>query len=60
MKYDYRVTQDGHTYEPGTDVPDMGSVKCIKAEGNRRDSVFLRADSSRHTMICPAEVAHWR
>lgn len=33
MKYDYRVTQDGHTYEPGTDVPDMGSVKCIKAEG---------------------------
>lgn len=47
MKYDYRVTQDGHTYEPGTDVPDMGSVKCIKAEGNRRDYVFLSADSDK-------------
>lgn len=33
MKYDYKVTQDGHTYEPGTNVPDMGSVICIKSEG---------------------------
>lgn len=47
MKYDYKVTQDGHTYEPGTNVPDMGSVICIKSEGNKRDYVFLAEDTDK-------------
>ena len=27
MTYDYTVKQDGQTYPPGTDVPDMGSIR---------------------------------
>lgn len=36
MKYNYTVKQDGQTYPPGTDVPDMGSIVCTEASGNVR------------------------
>lgn len=36
MTYDYTVKQDGQTYPPGTDVPDMGSIVCTEASGNVR------------------------
>lgn len=47
MVYNNSIILDGHVYPAGTDVPDMGSVKCIKADGNRRDYVFLSADSDK-------------
>lgn len=30
MKYDYTVIQDGQTYLAGEDVPEMGSLICVK------------------------------
>lgn len=38
------VWQDGHIYGPGVEVPDMGSVHNIRANGGRRDYVGLSAD----------------
>ena len=37
MKYDYTVIQDGQTYLAGEDVPEMGSLICVKKYGNIRD-----------------------
>lgn len=44
MTYDYEVIQDGQIYKAGEDVPDMGSVKCVKEEGNKKSYVLLSAD----------------
>lgn len=44
MKYNHTVKQDGQVYEAGQEVPDMGSVKCVRADGNTRDYEFLAAD----------------
>lgn len=37
MTYEYTVKQDGLIYEPGQDVPDMGSLVCVSAYGNIRN-----------------------
>ena len=44
MKFDYVVKQDGQTYQPGQEVPDMGSISCINAKGNIRKYVGLSKD----------------
>lgn len=44
MKYEYAVMQDGYTYEPGVEVPDLGSVRCIQKNGNKRKYAFLSKD----------------
>lgn len=36
MIYDYVVKQDGQTYEPGENVPEMGSLVCTSFVGNVR------------------------
>lgn len=37
MTYDHKVTQDGHTYEAGQEVPDMGTLVATTTEGNIRN-----------------------
>lgn len=37
MTYDYRVVQDGHTYEAGQEVPDMGTLSATSVQGNIRN-----------------------
>lgn len=29
----YTVVQDGQVYEPGNDVPDMGSITALESKG---------------------------
>lgn len=33
----YTVVQDGQVYEPGDDVPDMGSITALESKGNYRE-----------------------
>lgn len=40
MKYEYAVMQDGYTYEPGVEVPDLGSVKCIQKMETKENMRF--------------------
>ncbi len=44
MKYDNIVKQDGQTYNPGEEVPDLGSIVCTTSEGNLRDYELLSKD----------------
>ena len=44
MKYDYTVIQDGQTYLAGEDVPEMGSLICVKKYGNIRNYEGLSKD----------------
>lgn len=44
MVYDYKVVQDGRTYQPGEDVPDLGSITCTSTDGNIRNYEGLLAD----------------
>ena len=44
MIFDYTVKQDGQTYEPGQNVPDMGSVVCTSYSGKVRDYELLSKD----------------
>lgn len=44
MTFNHTVVQDGQTYRPGEEVPDMGSIACIKYHGNQREYVGLSKD----------------
>lgn len=33
----YTVVQDGQVYEPGDDVPDMGSITALQSKGNEKN-----------------------
>lgn len=44
MKYDYKVIVDGISYEPGEQVPDLGSISCISAKGMLRNYTLLSKD----------------
>lgn len=44
MKYTYTIMQDGQKYEPGSEVPDMGSIRCVEANGNIRQYEGLSKD----------------
>ena len=47
MTYDYTVKQDGQIYEPGQDVPDMGTLVCTSAAGNVRAYEGLAKDAQK-------------
>lgn len=40
----YTVVQDGQVYEPGDDVPDMGSITALESKGNYREYNALSKD----------------
>lgn len=44
MTYDYIVKKDGQFYEPGQDVPDMGTLVCTSVQGNIRSYEGLVKD----------------
>lgn len=44
MKATVTTIYDGQTYNPGEEIPDLGSIRCIKAQGNKRDYVFMSKD----------------
>lgn len=44
MKYDYKVVVDGVSYEPGVEVPDLGSITCISAKDMLRNYTLLSKD----------------
>lgn len=46
----YTVVQDGQVYEPGDDVPDMGSITALESKGNYREYNALFKDIA--TNIC--------
>lgn len=47
MVADSIVIIDGHTYQKGDTLPDLGSLRCVKANGNIRFYVGLAADVSK-------------
>lgn len=47
MIADSIVIIDGHTYQKGDVLPDLGSLRCVKANGNIRFYVGLAADVSK-------------
>lgn len=44
MKYNHTVVQDGQTYKPGEQVPDMGSIVAFETSGNLRKYIGLSKD----------------
>lgn len=36
MTYEYKVVQDGITYEAGQEVPDLGTITATDVKGNKR------------------------
>lgn len=38
------IVYDGHTYHAGDTIPSLGTVECIKVEGNKRFYNFLSTD----------------
>lgn len=44
MTYNHRVTYDGHTYEAGEEVPDLGSFSATSVDGKIRNYEGLSAD----------------
>ena len=34
---DKTMVVDGQTYYPGDTIPDLGSLVCVSADGNKRD-----------------------
>lgn len=44
MIYNHKVMQDGHIYEPGEDVPDMGTLVCTSVDGKIRGYEGLSKD----------------
>lgn len=44
MKLDHKVMFDGETYEPGEEIPDMGSLVCVSFNGKKRDYEGLQKD----------------
>lgn len=44
MKYNHTVVQDGQTYQPGEEVPDMGSIVAFETSGNLRKYIGLSKD----------------
>lgn len=40
----YTVVQDGQVYEPGDNVPDMGSITALESKGNYREYNALSKD----------------
>lgn len=41
------VIYDGQRYENEADVPDLGSLYCVEANGNQREYRGLSADASK-------------
>ena len=44
---DKTMIVDGQTYYPGDTIPDLGSLVCVSADGNKRDYEGLLADASK-------------
>lgn len=44
MTAETTVIYDGHTYKRGETIPELGSIECVKVEGNKRYYNFLSAD----------------
>lgn len=45
MKATSVVIFDGHTYQPGEEIPDLGSFECVGTEGNKRFYSGLSVDA---------------
>lgn len=44
---DKTVVVDGQIYYPGDTIPDLGSLVCVEAVGNKRDYEGLLTDVSK-------------
>ena len=44
---DKTMVVDGQTYYPGDTIPDLGSLVCVEAVGNKRDYEGLLTDVSK-------------
>lgn len=55
MVFNYKIVQDGHTYEAGEDVPDMGTIKCVSVKGNIRDYEGMSYDLDKLKAISLTE-----
>lgn len=44
MKKEYTVKQDGKTYLPGEEIPDLGSITCVESRGMIRSYEGLSKD----------------
>ena len=44
---DKTMVVDGQTYYPGDTIPDLGSLVCVEAVGNKRDYEGLLSDVSK-------------
>lgn len=47
MIADKIIIQDGQTYQPGEEVPDLGSISAIDANGNVRKYEGLTSDENK-------------
>lgn len=45
------IVQDGKAYANSSDVPDLGSIRCVGSEGNRRSYILKESDVSKLSNI---------
>ncbi len=41
------VVVDGQTYQKGEEIPDLGSIECVSADGAKREYWGLSIDESK-------------
>lgn len=41
------IVYDGQTYKPGEEIPDLGSLECIEAVGNKRSYFGFQEDQGK-------------
>lgn len=41
------TVQDGHVYQIGEEIPDLGSLVCTETDGNRRSYEGYNSDASK-------------
>lgn len=44
MKATQLTVYDGQTYQAGDEIPDLGSIRCTRVIGNKRDYIFMSKD----------------
>lgn len=41
MKAMQLTVYDGQTYQVGEEIPELGSIRCTRVVGNKRDYIFM-------------------
>ena len=49
------IFYDGQIYEKQSDVPELGSIRCVSNEGNKRNYILKEEDADKLSLITYVE-----